>query len=102
VKKESLKLTGRVVSVNAADQSIVLESTEKSNRLRVYADDKAFKKLNNAFQSAWFNGAKGGKLSVIFQIQVRVLKSFIKEERKSLAERYPAFTALVNREVLSE
>lgn len=46
MKKKSLKLTGRVVSVNHADQSVLLESTEKSNRLRVYADNGRFKRLN--------------------------------------------------------
>jgi hypothetical protein len=76
MNKESLKLTGRVVGINAAEQSFLLESSEKSNRLRVYADDKTFKKLNHSFQSVWFNEAKGKELTGIFYIQGRVLLHF--------------------------
>jgi hypothetical protein len=117
MNKESLKLTGRVVNINAADQSFLIESMEKSNRLRVYADDKMFKKLNRSFQSTWFNGTKGREPAGIFHIQGRVLFRFDlpsrldvvralgalkysleNRKRPSLAERYPALTALVNRE----
>ena len=56
MKKKSLKLTGRVVSVNHADQSVLLESTEKSNRLRVYADNGRFKRLNHIITESRFNG----------------------------------------------
>jgi hypothetical protein len=117
MNQESLKLTGRVVSVNAAEQSFLIESIEKSNRLRVYADDKTFKKLNRTFQSAGFNGARGKEPAGIFHIQGRVLIYFNlpswldvvrafgalkyspeNRKKKSLAERYPALTALVNRE----
>jgi hypothetical protein len=73
MSNDFLKLTGRVVSVNAADQSVLIESTEKSNRLRVYAGSKAFKRLNRSVQSAWFNGAKGKELTGTFYIQGRVL-----------------------------
>jgi hypothetical protein len=102
MNKESLTLTGHVVSVNAADQSFLLESAESPNRLRVYANDKMFRKLNRSFQSAWFNETKGKEPTGIFYIQGRVLIGFIKEKSKSLAECYPAFTALVEREFPSK
>jgi hypothetical protein len=98
MSEESLKLTGRVTSVNAADQSVLIESTKSPNRFRVYADNKLFKKIDSTLTGSWFNGEKNKGITGTFCIQGRVLVGFAKEERKSLAERYPAFTALVERE----
>ena len=98
MNKESLKLTGRVVSVNAADQSVLIESTESPNRLRVYTDNKAFKRLNHSLLSAQFNGAKGKELSGTFYIQGRVLLHFIKEGRTSLEDFCRAVNAWAGRE----
>ncbi|MDR0584589.1 MAG: hypothetical protein LBG57_09620 [Treponema sp.] len=99
MKKESLKLTGRVVSVNTADQSVLLESTESPNRFRVYANNKLFKRIEHTLTISWFNGGKTRKITTgTFHIQGKVLMGFIKGERKPLAERYPKLTALVNQE----
>jgi hypothetical protein len=73
MNKKFLHLIGHVISINAADQSVLLESTKKSNCLRVYADNKVFQSLN-------------------------LLPAICKEKRKSLAERYPGLSSLVNRE----
>jgi hypothetical protein len=73
MNKDFLKLAGRVVSANAADQSVLIESTESTNRLRVYADSKAFQRLNNSLLSVQFKGVKGKKLTGTFYIQGRVL-----------------------------
>jgi hypothetical protein len=101
MNKESLTLIGRVVNVNAADQSFLIESKQSRSRLWVYADDKMFKKLNYSLKSAWFNDAKGKEPCNTFYIQGRVLTGFKKGERKSLAERFPALTVLAEREVQS-
>ena len=98
MNKETLTLIGRIVSVNAADQSVLFESTESPNRIRVYADNKVFKAIDHVLTRAWFNGGKTKKIIGTFYIQGKVLTGFAKGERKSLAERYPALTALVERE----
>jgi hypothetical protein len=103
MKEDSLKLTGSVVKANADDQSFLIEFRHSSNRrLWVYADNKVFKKLNYLLLSARFNEAEGAELAGTFRIQGRVLKSFIKEGKKSLVERYPVLTALANREIQSK
>ena len=76
MKKKSLKLTGRVVSVNHADQSVLLESTEKSNRLRVYADNGRFKRLNHIITESRFNGLNAKETTGTFYIQGKVLLYF--------------------------
>jgi hypothetical protein len=98
MSKEFLKLTGHIVSANTIDQSFVIEFRYSHSRLRVYTDNKTFQRVNYSLLSARFKGGKAKELAGTFYIQGRVLKNFIEEERKSLAERYPAFTALVNRE----
>jgi hypothetical protein len=102
VNKDYLKLIGHIVRANAADQSFLIEIEQSHNRLWVYADNKAFQRLNNGLLSAQFKGVKGKELTGTFHIQGRVLKCFIKKGRTSLAERYPALTALVNRELQSK
>jgi hypothetical protein len=79
MNREFLKLTGRVVRTNAADQSFLIESNQSHTRLWVYADNKAFQRLNNSLLSAQFKGTKGRELIGTFYIQGRVLKHFIKE-----------------------
>ena len=76
MKKKSLKLTGRVVSINHADQSVLLESTEKSNRLRVYADNEQFKRLTHIITESRFNGVNAKELTGTFYIQGKVLVQF--------------------------
>jgi hypothetical protein len=76
MNKKSLKLTGRVVSANATDQSVLLESTEKSNRLRVYADNEQFKKLTHIITESRFNGVNAKELTGTFYIQGKVLVQF--------------------------
>ena len=76
MNKKSLKLTGRVVSVNHADQSVLLESTEKSNRLRVYTDNEQFKRLSHIITESRFNGVNAKETTGIFYIQGKVLIGF--------------------------
>jgi hypothetical protein len=76
MNQESLKLTGRVVRANTADQSFLIEVKQSHSRLWVYADNKAFQKLNNLLLSAQFKGTKGKELTGTFCIQGRVLFHF--------------------------
>lgn len=99
MNKETLKVIGRIVSVNAADQSVLFESTESPNRIRAYAGNKVFKAIDHVLTGSWFNGGKTKKIIGTFYIQGKVLTGFAKGERKSLAERYSALTALVGREL---
>jgi nitrogen-specific signal transduction histidine kinase len=75
-EKESLKLAGRIVSVNTADQSVLLESTDKSNRLRVYAVNEQFKRLTHIITESRFNGVNAKELTGTFYIQGKVLVQF--------------------------
>jgi hypothetical protein len=77
MKQESLKLAGRVVSVNAADQSVLIESTESPNRFRVYANNKLFKRIDHTLARSWFNGGKSREITGTFCIQGRVLLHFV-------------------------
>jgi hypothetical protein len=97
MKEKSLKLTGRVVSVNAADQSILLESVESRSRLRVYADDGLFKKLNHILVSVQFNDEKNKDITRTFYIQGRVLINFIPGGRNRAEDIYQATIAFMNR-----
>jgi hypothetical protein len=76
MNKKFLKLTGRVVSVNAADQSVLIESTESPNRLRVYAVNKLFRQIDPLLTRAWFNGKKAREITGSFYIQGKVLIGF--------------------------
>jgi hypothetical protein len=76
MNKESLQLTGRVVNVNASDQSFLIESTNGPARLRVYASDALFGKLDRSLARAQFYGEKAGKIIGTFHIQGRVLVQF--------------------------
>jgi hypothetical protein len=79
MKTESLKLTGCVVKVNAADQSFLLESRQSVNRRWVYADNELFKKLDHILTTARFNGEKAKEQTGIFYIQGKVLVGFFLE-----------------------
>jgi hypothetical protein len=76
MSKESLKLTGRVVNVNAADQSFLIKSTHGHARLRVYADNTLFKGLDHALAASQFYGGKAREMTGTFYIQGRVLVQF--------------------------
>jgi hypothetical protein len=76
MKEKSLKLNGRVVSINAADQSVLLESVESSNRLRVYTNNTLFRKLNYILTSSRFTGGKAKEITGTFYIQGKVLMGF--------------------------
>jgi hypothetical protein len=76
MNNEFLKLTGRVAGVNAGDQSFVIESTKSSNRLRVYADNALFKKLDHVLTASQFHGGKAKEITGTFYIQGRVLVNF--------------------------
>jgi hypothetical protein len=84
MNKQSLKLTGRVVSVNTADQSVLIESTESPNRLRVYVDNELFKKLDHILTVSQFNGKKTKELTGTFYIQGRVLIDFALDKPMSV------------------
>jgi hypothetical protein len=90
VNKEFLKLTGRVVSVNAADQSFLIESEQSHSRLRVYADDALYKSFDRALGRLYFPGGKGGELTGTFYLQGRVLLHFELLSRLDIARAFSA------------
>jgi hypothetical protein len=71
--KESLKLKGRIVSINPNDQSFCIESAQGANRLRVYARNSLYQSLSNILSKARFDGAISKKETATFYIQGRVL-----------------------------
>jgi hypothetical protein len=98
MKEEYLKLAGRVVSVNAADQSVLIESTESPNRFRVYANNKLFKRIDHVLTISWFNGGKSREVTGTFYIQGKVLIHFIKEGSTFWGDMLQAANAWANRE----
>jgi hypothetical protein len=80
MKIEPLKIVGRIVNTNTLDQSFCIESEQSKNRLRVYADDTLFKRLNNDLCKLRFAGKKDKEItSGTFYIQGRVLVDFYME-----------------------
>jgi hypothetical protein len=76
MSKESLKLTGRVVSINANNQSFLIESKQSPARFRVYADDALFRALNRTLDRSRFYGGKAKEIIGTFLIQGRILVQF--------------------------
>jgi hypothetical protein len=76
MNNEFLNLTGWVVDVNAGDQSFVIGSTKSSNRLRVYADNALFRKLDHVLTVSQFHGGRAKEITGTFYIQGRVLVKF--------------------------
>jgi hypothetical protein len=75
----SLKLSGRVVNIDNDSQSVCIESGESKDRLRIYANNMVFGKLNRILHIAGFFGPeyeKGEKVTFEFYIQGRVLLHF--------------------------
>ena len=96
MKAGSLKLAGRIISINAADQSCLIESKASSQRLRVYANDGLFKKLRRILAFAQFNGEKSKEITLLFLIQGRVLTKFT-PGRKTWEDIYQATIAFLDR-----
>jgi hypothetical protein len=99
MNKDSLKLEGRVISVNAADQSFLIESKigHHKNRRYVFANDTIFRNLNRTIDASHFHSGKGMGMEGIFYIQGKVLMDFALDKKMSVFDFIKMLTLTVDR-----
>jgi hypothetical protein len=104
MRKESLKLIGRVTAINVADQSFLVETKTggHKNCRYVYANDALFRKLSRTIETAQCHSGKGLGMTGTFYIQGKVLMCFETGGRKTWDDLLRAAKAWVERGDSSE
>jgi hypothetical protein len=100
MRKESLKLIGRVTAINVADQSFLVETKTggHKNRRYVYANDALFRKLSRTIEAAQFHSGKGLGMTGTFFIQGKVLMDFSPGGIPTWDDIYQATKAFLSRQ----